>query len=71
MTRELESINNLHFNQLLLTKVYNVSAKKSTEKLYFKTLDCDAKFEEKLTFGLENDMRNVANFHKSTRNSQS
>ena len=46
-----------------MTKVYNVWAKEGTEKLYFKTLDCDAKFEEKLTFGLENDMRNLANFH--------
>ena len=26
----------------------------------------DAKFEEKLTCGLENDMRNMANFHQST-----
>ena len=34
------------------------------------TLECDAKFEEKLTCGLENDMRNLANFHKSTPNSQ-
>ena len=34
------------------------------------TLECDAKFEEKLTCGLENDMRNLANFHQSTRNSQ-
>ena len=25
-------------------------------------LDCDAKFEEKLTYGLENDMRNLAKF---------
>ena len=26
----------------------------------------DAKSEEKLTCGLENDMRNLANFHQST-----
>ena len=26
----------------------------------------DAKFEEKLTCGLKNDMRNLANFHQST-----
>ena len=26
------------------------------------TLECDAKFEENLTCGLENDMRNLANF---------
>ena len=34
------------------------------------TLECDAKFEEKMTCGLENDMRNLVNFHQSTRNSQ-
>ena len=34
------------------------------------TLECDAKFEEKLTCGLESDMRNLAYFHQSTRNSQ-
>ena len=33
-------------------------------------LECDAKFEEKLTCGLENDRRNLANFHQGTRNSQ-
>ena len=30
----------------------------------------DAKFEEKLTCGLENDMRNMANFHQSNLKSQ-
>ena len=34
------------------------------------TLKGDAKFEEKLTCGLENDMRNMANFHQSTWKSQ-
>ena len=34
------------------------------------TLECDAKFEEKLICGLENSMRNLTNFHQSTRNSQ-
>ena len=29
------------------------------------TLECDAKFEEKMTFGLENDMMNLTNFHQS------
>ena len=33
-------------------------------------LECDAKFEENLTCGLENDMRNLTNFHQSTRKSQ-
>ena len=34
------------------------------------TLKGDAKFEEKLTCCLENDMSNFANFHKSTRKCQ-
>ena len=29
-------------------------------------LKSDAKFEEKLTCDLKNDMRNLANFHQST-----
>ena len=32
------------------------------------TLESDAKFGEKLTCGLENNMRNLANFHQSTWN---
>ena len=34
------------------------------------TLKSDAKFEEKLTCGLENDMRNLTNFQPSTQKSQ-
>ena len=34
------------------------------------TLKSDAKLEEKLTCGLENDMRNLAKFHQSTRKSE-
>ena len=29
------------------------------------TLDSDAKFEEKLTCGLENNVRNLENFHQN------
>ena len=38
---------------------------KNTEELSFMTLKSDTKFEEKLTCGLENDMRNIANFHQN------
>ena len=38
----------------------------SLEGLCLMTLNSDAKFEEKLTCGLENDMRNLANFYQST-----
>ena len=34
------------------------------------TLKSDTKFEEKLTGGLKNDMRNLANSHQSTWESQ-
>ena len=34
------------------------------------TLKSDLKFEEKLTCGFENDMRNSANFHQRTRKCQ-
>ena len=35
------------------------------------TQTCDAKFEEKLTCGLENNIKNLASFHQSTEKSQS
>ena len=34
------------------------------------TLESDAKFEEKLTCGLENEMRNLVKSYQSTRKSQ-
>ena len=39
---------------------------KSTEELCFTTLKSHAKFEEKLACGLENDMKNLANYHQNT-----
>ena len=33
-------------------------------------VESDAKFEEKVTCGLENEMKNQANFHQSTQKSQ-
>ena len=33
-------------------------------------LESDAKYEEKETCGLENNMKNLANFHQSTHKSQ-
>ena len=61
----LNSRKNLHFDWSLLCKVCNIWPKKSTEELSFMTLKCHAKFEEKLTCGLENDMRNLANFYQN------
>ena len=36
------------------------------KKLSFMTVKKDAKFEERLTFGWETDMRNMTNFYQST-----
>ena len=49
LTRALENLKNLHFNGLLLNKVYNVWAKKSIEELCLMALKTDAKFEGKMT----------------------
>ena len=37
---------------------------------YLITLKCDPNFEEKLTFCLENDMRNLVNFNMSSGKSE-
>ena len=47
--RTRENLKNLHFNGLLLTQVYNVRAKKSTEELCQTALKIAAKFEGRLT----------------------
>ena len=46
LTQALKNLKNLHFNGLLLTKVYDFWAKKSTEELCLMALNIDAKFEE-------------------------
>ena len=61
----LKNLKTLHFNGLLLNKVYNVWAKKSVGELCLMALNSDATFEGKLTCTFKNDMRNLANFHQS------
>ena len=39
---------------------------KNTEELCLMKLKSDAKFEEKLTLGFKNDMRNLVNFNASS-----
>ena len=46
----------LHFDGLLLSKSYKVSAKK-VQKLSLRTLKSDAKFKKKLTCGFKYDMK--------------
>ena len=44
--------------------------KKNTEELSLMTLNSDAKFEETLTCGFKNDMKNWVNFNQSTQKSE-
>ena len=60
----------LHFDVVIFTVGYKVSAKKSTEELSLMTLKKDPNFEEKLTFYLKNDMRNLVNFNLSSGKSE-
>ena len=49
LTEALESPKNMHFNGVLLKKVYNVWTKENTEKLCSIGWKINAKFEGKLT----------------------
>ena len=60
----LETLKNLHFDWFLCAK-YTTFDLKKYKRVYFMTLKSHAKFEEKLTCGLENDIRNLANFHQN------
>ena len=61
---------NLHFDVLLLSTVYKVSAKKVQINYTDMTLKKDQNFEEKLTFCLKNGMRNLVNFNVSSGKSE-
>ena len=56
---------NLHFDVLLLSIAYKVSAKK-LQKLSVMTLKNDPNFKEKFTFYLKNVMRTLVNFNSSS-----
>ena len=55
----------LHFDGLLFSITYKVSVKKSTEELGLMTLKKDPKLEEKLTFCLNNYMRDLVNLTRA------
>ena len=61
---------NLYFHRLLFLKVCKISAKKKYREVMSHDIKSDTKFEETLTGGLENDKRNMANFHQSASKSQ-
>ena len=69
LTVALNNLIHLHFIGLLLTKVYNVWAKESTEELFYMVLNIDAKFELRLTWVFKNGMNNLASFSSQAENS--
>ena len=58
-----------HFDVLLLSIAYKVSAKK-LQKNDLSDTKKDPNFEEKLIFGLKNDLRNLVNFNPSSGKSK-
>ena len=57
---------NLHFDWSLLCKVYNVWPKKVQRSYISWHWRLMQNLKKKLTCGLENDMRNLAEFHQNT-----
>ena len=70
LTRALVRLQNLHFSELLSSKVYIVWAKTSIEELSFMKLKKDRKFVEELTRHFKIGARNFTKFDASTRKSQ-
>ena len=70
LTWALKSLKTFYFNKLLLSKVYIVWGKKSTEEVSFMKLKRDAKFGEESTCRFKNDIRKLTNFDLSTWKSQ-
>ena len=66
LTRALENLKNLHFNGLLLTKVYNVWAKKVQRSYVWLHSRLIQSLKENWLVLPKIDMRNLANFHQST-----
>ena len=50
--------------------MYDISAKEVQKNCFSWNWRVIQNFEEKLTYGLENDMKNLANFYQNTRKSQ-
>ena len=66
----MRAVASLHFDVLLLSVANKVSTKKSEEELSLMTLKKYPNFEEKLTFCLKNDMRNLVNFNPNSGKSE-
>ena len=61
---------NLNFDGLLLSKAHKVLEEKVQKSLCLMTLKSDVKFEEKLTLGSKNNMRNLVKFNASSGKSE-
>ena len=55
-----DPLKNLHFNGLLLNKVYNVWAKKGIRELCLMAINIDVTFDGKVTCLLKTDIRNLS-----------
>ena len=60
----------LHFDVLLLSIAYIKFHLKKRRRVSLMTLKSDPNFEEKLTFCLKNDIRNLMNFNSSSGKSE-
>ena len=69
LTRGLKSLENFHFNGLLLSKVCIILARNVQRSYLSWHWRVMQNLKKKLTCGLENDKRNLAYFHQSTWNS--
>ena len=67
LTWALESLKKFHFNVLLLSKVYILWAKKSTNELSFMKLKRDTKFGEKSTCHFKISIRSLTDFNLSAQ----
>ena len=65
LIRALKSLKNLHFDWPLLCKVITFDLKKY-RVVIFRDAEKVHKIWRKTDFGLENDLRNLANFHQNT-----
>ena len=65
-----QKFENLHFDWILLPKAYKDLDGKNKRVMFHDTEECP-KFEEKLTLGSKNDMRNLVNFNVTSGKSES
>ena len=68
-SKHSKNLKTFHFNGLLLSKVYNIWVKKVQRSYVWRHWRL-IQIEGKLTCASKNDMRNLENFHQSTRKSQ-